>query len=139
MIKVVLDTNIFVSGILSPKGAAGTIMREWQSNSMDLVTSVELLEEIERVLKYPKIIKITKWDDRKIEEYIEYLHFFTTVVDISGVNYHFVHDPNDNHIIETYLAAECNYLVTGDKALFSLKKKINVITLEDFVSNHFLL
>lgn len=137
--KVVLDTNIFISGIISPNSNAGKLIKEWQNNSLEIITSFELLEEIKQVLKYPKIIKKVGWDDKKIEEFVEYLHFFTTVVDISDISYHFEQDPNDNHIIATYLAAKCDYLITGDKALFSLKNKLNVVTLECFVNEYYLL
>lgn len=137
--KIVLDTNIFISGIINPKGNAGRVMQEWKNNSFEMIISFELLEEIKQVLKYPKIVKITKWDNVKIDEFIEYLHFFTTVVNISKINYHFEQDPNDNHIIETYIAGKCDYLITGDKALLSLKNEFNIISLEDFITNHLFL
>ena len=76
---------------------------------------------------------------KKIEEYIEYLHFFTNVVDISKVNYHFEQDPCDNHIIETYIAGKCDYLITGDQAILSLKNEFNVISLENFLTKHLFL
>ena len=134
--KVVLDTNVFISGIISPKSNAGRIIQEWYNNALEIVTSLELLEEVKQVLKYPKILKITKWDDKKVEEFVEHLYFFTTVVDISDIDYHFKKDPDDNHIIKTYLASKCDYLITGDKALFSLSNELNIITLEQFVNEH---
>lgn len=137
--KIVLDTNIFISGIINSKSNAGRVMQEWRNNSFEIISSFELLEEIKKVLKYPKIAKITKWDNNKIEEFIEYLHFFTTIVDISKTNYSFEQDPNDNHIIETYIAGKCDYLITGDKALLSLKNEFNVISLEHFVTHHLFL
>jgi len=137
--KVVLDTNIFISGVISSKSNAGKIIQEWQKNSFEIITSLKLLEEIKQVLKYPKIVKITNWDLKKIEEYIEYLHFFTNVVDISKVNYHFEQDPCDNHIIETYIAGKCDYLITGDQAILSLKNEFNVISLENFLTKHLFL
>lgn len=136
--KVVLDTNIFISGIISPNNNAGKIIKEWQNNSLEIITSLELLEEIKQVLKYPKIIKIIGWPDKKIEEYIEFLRFFTTVVEIANINYNFAQDPNDNHIIATYLAINCDHLITGDKALFSLKDELNVISLDDFLNKYYL-
>ena len=57
--KIVLDTNIFISGVISPKSNAGKVIQEWQKNSFEIITSLELLEEIKQVLKYPKILKIT--------------------------------------------------------------------------------
>lgn len=137
--KIVLDTNIFISGVISPKSNAGKVIQEWQKNSFEIITSLELLEEIKQVLKYPKILKITNWDLKKIEEYIEYLHFFTNVVDISKVNYHLEQDPCDNRIIETYIAGKCDYLITGDKAILSLKNEFNVISLENLLTKHLFL
>jgi len=134
--KIVLDTNIFISGIITPKGKAGKILNEYKNNALEIITSHELLQEVKKVLNYPKIIKIIKWDQKKIDEFIEYLYFFTSIVDITGIDYHFDQDPNDNHIIATYLAANCDYLVTGDKALLSLNGEFNVITLEEFITKH---
>jgi len=64
-VKIVLDTNIFISGVISPKSNAGKVIQEWQKNSFEIITSLELLEEIKQVLKYPKILKITNWDIKK--------------------------------------------------------------------------
>jgi len=136
--KVVLDTNIFISGIISPKSNSGKIIQEWSNNSIELVTSAPLLAEIKQVLQYPKILKLTNWNNQKIEEFVDYLHFFSTTVDISDTNYHFDQDPNDNHIIETYIAGNAEYLITGDKALFSLKDEINVIALTAFIARYYL-
>lgn len=134
--KLVLDTNIFISGIISPKSNAGKIIGAWEANNIEIITSDELIEEIKQVLKYPKIAKLVKWNDAKVEEFADYLHFFTTVVDISKIDYHFQQDPNDNHVIKTFIAGKCDYLMTGDKALLSLAGEINVITLSDFIEKH---
>ena len=136
--KLVLDTNIFISGIISPNSNAGRLIKEWEGNSFEMIMSQSLLEEIEQVLNYPKIIKIINWDKQTIKEFIEYLHFFTTVVDISYVDYHFELDPNDNHIIKTYIAGKCDYLITGDKALLTLKDEFNVIALSKFIEKCYL-
>ncbi len=135
--KIVLDTNIFISGIITPNNNVGKIIKEWKNNSLEVVTSSELLEEIKKVLRYPKIIKRTCWSDQKIEEFTEYLYFFTTVVDISDISYNFDKDPNDNHVIATYIKGKCDHLITGDKALLSLKSEFNIISLDSFVAEYY--
>ncbi len=40
--KVVLDTNIFISGVISPKSNAGKIIQEWQKNSFEIITQKHL-------------------------------------------------------------------------------------------------
>lgn len=135
--RIVLDTNIFISGLIKPNSIAGKVIGEWKSNSIELITSIELLNEIKKVLEYPKINKIIKWDTEAIKDYIDYLYFLTTVVDIGGVEYHFDKDPNDNHVICTYIAGKCDWLVTGDKALLEINRRVNVISLEQFVKKFF--
>ena len=53
--KVVLDTNIFVSGLLSSKGPPRQIINVWLDEHFTLVTSPYLLGELIHVLDYPRI------------------------------------------------------------------------------------
>ena len=50
--RLLFDTNIIVSGLLSPKGALGRLVRAWLDGRYDLVTSEEQLDELRRVLGY---------------------------------------------------------------------------------------
>ena len=50
--KVVLDTNVLLSGLMYPKSTPGTIVGAWQENRFEVVLSVEQLTEIGRVLSY---------------------------------------------------------------------------------------
>ena len=65
--KVVLDTNVLVSGLMFPGGVPGRIVEAWFDARFDVVSSREQLEEVARVLAYPKIRRILGWDDRRIE------------------------------------------------------------------------
>ncbi len=55
MLRVVLDTNVFVSALLSRHGPAAQIFNAWRQQKFLLIVSPFLLQEIERVLRYPKI------------------------------------------------------------------------------------
>jgi predicted nucleic acid-binding protein len=59
MIRVVLDPNVMVSGILSEKCVPGRILRAWLEYWFHLVTPRAILEELRRVLGYPKISRPT--------------------------------------------------------------------------------
>lgn len=130
--RIVLDTNIWISGLLLPKSLAGTVIKKWQEAHLTVVTSKPLLNEIAQVLAYPKIFKRLQWDKNTIERYIEYLHFFTEVVPISHINVKVPTDPADSIILATLLASNANYLVTGDQDLLALKTTYSVMTLTDF-------
>jgi putative PIN family toxin of toxin-antitoxin system len=56
--RVVLDTNIFVSALLTPSGVAATVLQMWREGRFDLVTSSTVLAELRRVLNYPKFERL---------------------------------------------------------------------------------
>lgn len=53
--RVVLDTNILLSALISPAGAPARIYEAWKLGRFELVTSVEQLEEFARVTRYPAV------------------------------------------------------------------------------------
>ena len=61
--KVILDTNVLVSGLMFPDSIPGIAVAAWREGRFDLVVPLAQLEEIGRVLAYPKIRKILRWDD----------------------------------------------------------------------------
>ena len=64
--KVVLDTNIFISGIFW-KGASNKVILNWKEGKFTLVTSLEAVSEIIKVLKDFKI----RLSDEMIKEWID--------------------------------------------------------------------
>mgnify|MGYP000926768177 CR=1 FL=1 len=53
--KAVLDTNVIVSGLISPPGPPGQLLEIWLDGRLDLVTSEALLAELERVVRRPRV------------------------------------------------------------------------------------
>ena len=53
--RVVLDTNVLLSALISPHGAPDAIYRAWRASRFELVTSTEQLDELRRVSRYPKL------------------------------------------------------------------------------------
>jgi len=51
---VIIDTNVLLSGLLTPLGIADTIHRAWQEKCFQLVTSTIQIEELRRASRYPK-------------------------------------------------------------------------------------
>ncbi len=50
MIRAVVDTNVIVSGIITPKGVPGKIIGAWQMGRFKMVFSPGTVEELIRVL-----------------------------------------------------------------------------------------
>lgn len=53
--RAVLDPDVIISGLLSPRGAPAKILRAWLEGVFEIVVSPLLLAELERALAYPKL------------------------------------------------------------------------------------
>lgn len=56
--RVVLDTNVLLSALISPHGTSDIIYRAWQKAKFDLVISTMQLDELRRASRYPKFKNI---------------------------------------------------------------------------------
>lgn len=55
MLRAVLDPNVLVSALLSREGTPARLLRRWRAGELDVVVSELLLDELVRVLAYPKL------------------------------------------------------------------------------------
>ncbi|ACK64814.1 PilT protein domain protein [Rippkaea orientalis PCC 8801] len=118
MLKVVLDTSVFISAILSKnlETAPSKILQQWQKGSFILVISPQLQEELIIVL-LRKGIK-----SESIENLVIIIE--TLALKIEGVYQATLLDkidPNDNMFLAASYEAKANYLVSLDNHLLSLK------------------
>ncbi|MEI8295800.1 MAG: putative toxin-antitoxin system toxin component, PIN family [Alphaproteobacteria bacterium] len=130
--RVVLDTNVWVSGLLVPHGKSGLIVDAWRQGHMSVVVSQYIFQEIERVLLYPKISKRLKWDIEKIKHYINLLALLTEEVDVNGCPVVVQKDLDDSPILATLIVAQADWLVTGDAVLLELQEEYPIISVSDF-------
>lgn len=56
--RAVLDVNVLISAILSPRGTPARLLLAWQAGTFDLVVSPALLGELRRALAYPKLERL---------------------------------------------------------------------------------
>lgn len=134
MYKAVLDTNILISSLISKKSSPYLLYQGWWQKLFILVTSQEQLQELERVLQYPKLHKFIAKDEGLTM--LNSLYDFALIApEIPEVNYS--PDQDDNLIIATAIAGKANFIVTGDKQdLLKLKlvQDISIVTASDAVS-----
>ena len=132
--KIVLDTNILISSLISKKSFPYLLYQGWRRKKFTLITSEEQLQELKQVLQYPKLRKFINQDEARI--LVSALQDFTvTVADLPEVNYS--KDSDDNLIIATAIAGKADLIVTGDKGdLLILKtvENISIVTASDAVS-----
>lgn len=129
--KVVLDTNVLISGILFG-GKPRQILDLVIQGKIDAYISPPILTEFREVLIRPKF-GLTDEECFSIAKEVEDIFCFVfpqITVDLIKS------DPDDNRILECALAADVKYLITGDPHLLNLKsfEKIKIISPATFVA-----
>lgn len=118
MLKVVLDTSVFVSAILSKnrETSPSIILDKWQQGSFSLVIYPQLQEELIIVLLRKEI------NSKLIENLVKVIE--TLALKIDGVYQATILDnidPNDNMFLAASYESKSDYLVSLDNHLLSLK------------------
>ncbi|MBW1697164.1 MAG: putative toxin-antitoxin system toxin component, PIN family [Deltaproteobacteria bacterium] len=135
MLKVVLDTNIFVSSVLSKTGRCATLIEAWHTGRYLLVTSPAITFEIKRVLESDGIRKKYHLVGNQIENLILLLEKYALVVPgISDTKGAVAEDPTDEMFLSAALDAKADLIVSGGHHLLNLReyRGIPVLTVEQF-------
>jgi putative PIN family toxin of toxin-antitoxin system len=117
--RVVLDSNILFSALISPHGPPHRIFRAWRAKRFELVTCSIQLEEIRRASRYPKLRDILK--PHRVGAMVNDLRG-AILVDVLSQG-HEAADPQDTWLLDLADAAGADYLVTGDKRAGLLSRK----------------
>ena len=134
---VVLDTNVVISALISPRGAPAQIYRAWQKGRFTYVTSPPLLDELARALSYPRVRKYLAWTDAERDEFLEALAFAAKLV-IPNIQLQVIdEDPDDNRVLEAAVAADVSHIVTGDRHLLALEsyERVEIVTPARFLAH----
>jgi len=118
--RVVLDTNILVSALISRSGPTDRLYSEWKDHRYDQVTSIEQLEEFRRVTRYPRVKNLL--DPGAAGTMYNQLRSSEIVLDkLPAITRS--QDPADNFLLAMAEATSADYIVTGDKRdILSLKR-----------------
>lgn len=129
--KIVLDTNVLVSGLLKSHSDAGTIVRMVAGGLLQVVYDARILTEYREVLNRPKF----GLEKAEIEDIL-------TQIEAEGILVmgqplpEKLPDPDDEPFLEVALAVEETVLVTGNKKHFPATARTKVVILSpgEFVS-----
>ena len=120
MLRVVLDANVFVSALLSPAGAPAQVLASWEAGEFDLLTSPAILEELDRVLHYPRLRERYRLPAEAIQLLLRLLRTQSTVVTPEETLHVVENDPADNRYLECAVAGGAHIIVSGDGHLLAL-------------------
>ena len=130
MIKVVLDTNVFVSSFFG--GNPRKIVDLWKNGEITLCLSKTIIDEYIEVLK-----RLGLQNENELEELLNlFARGFNVIFTAKTPELDVVkEDPDDDKFIECAVALNTKYIITGDKALTSIQNYMGIAILnpKDFL------
>jgi putative PIN family toxin of toxin-antitoxin system len=132
-LRVVLDTNVLVSGLAYPGSVPGRIVAAWRRGGLDVVLSRPILDELARVL--PRLPRV-RLSTAEIRDLVDSLMFLADIVTPEGRGDERLRDPADQPVLCTLLAGGARYLITGDKDLLALAEYYPIVTPATFWARH---
>ncbi len=129
--KVVFDTNIFISALVIPGGQAKKAMRRITEGQDTLFISKPIIGEILSALS-----KKFGRDSEALSRLAVFLSDLATLVH-PAKRINVLDDEDDNRVIECAVAGKADVIVTGDKEMLDLKDYLGVkiISLKEYLSS----
>jgi uncharacterized protein len=112
--RLVIDTNVFVSGLISGEGAPARILRAVRDKQAVHLVSDPIVEEYLRVLDYPRIRKFNNITDAFVADIAAYLVYQAERIELQS-RISMSPDPDDDVFLNTAVDGRATMLVTGDK------------------------
>jgi putative PIN family toxin of toxin-antitoxin system len=117
MVRIVLDTNILVSGLLYP-GKPRRLIESVINGRIEIVSSIEMIDELKEVLSREKF-SLGKEEQGEMMDFVIRLSHITVLRSkFKAVK----DDPDDDMVINTAYDGKAAYIVSGDKALSRLRQ-----------------
>jgi len=132
-VKVVLDTNVFVSGAFF-SGPPFQILQAWRDGKIQLVISPEILYEYRRVGE----ILAEEYLTIDLEPILEYAIHHAVVFSAPPLPERVCDDADDDKFLACALASGSNLVVSGDKHLLKVSgyQNIEVLKPRDFLDKN---
>lgn len=138
-LRLVLDTNVLLSGLAYPDSIPGKIVHAWRSGAIEVILSPFILGKLRRVL--PRLSHRHGLSATEMEDLIDALAFLAEVIELqpeSGPQGD-LRDPHDQPVLDTLIQAQktggADYLITSDKGLLALADQL-ILTPAAFWAAH---
>lgn len=128
--RIVLDTNIIVSGLLTPFGDCATILNLLVNGSLNICYDLRILSEYEEVLSRPKF----QFNRRLVGELLDFFRRCGEFICPKPLPYS-LPDPKDAPFLEVAIEGRVDCLVTGNKKHYPihLRQGIKVVSPKQFI------
>ena len=139
--RIVLDTAILVRGLGSSKGLARDLLINIVESDHILLLSNEILYELAKVLRYPRMLAYHGLSEKRIYDYVGFLREAAEIVAPNPFLVTPIRDVNDTVVMQTAVIGEADVLCTKDRDFFeppaeAFLRKAGISVLDDISLIH---
>jgi len=113
MLRAVVDTNVWVSAFLNPRGHPALVLGAFRNGRFVPILSRRLVEELIDVLSRPRLVKKYRLDPEEVAEYVALIVEKSEVVSAPD-SLRLCRDPRDDVVLETAIVGRATFLVSRD-------------------------
>jgi putative PIN family toxin of toxin-antitoxin system len=110
---VVPDVNVLVSGATVSQYAPSLVVQAWKDELINFATSEPILNDLQRVFTYPKVLKLTGMKPKAVHEYVQTIREGSNVV-LDIIDVRVSPDPDDDKLFACAVEASADYIVSMD-------------------------
>jgi len=132
--RVVIDTNLLVTYLISHRDPMATIIDDHLAQGdFAMLSSPELLAELDRALSYPRLQKFYDKDTRL--RFVALIAQLAEMQNLPGEIPAISRDPDDDKFIACAIAGRADFLVSGDQDLLTLERvgDVRIITARELL------
>ena len=116
--RIVLDSSILVRAFAKSRGLAQELLLATLTERHTLILSNELLSEVARVLRYPRLAMVHGQNEEAIYNFTGWLRDAAEIVTLNPTASTPIRDSNDIFVLQTALRGEADVLCSGDRDFF---------------------
>ncbi len=135
-LKAVIDTNLLVSGLFSKNTVSSMLQDHWINLDFILVTSIDIIKEVNRVFHYPRIQQRFKPRDENIRRFFKLVFRKALITKDRYKTDRITDDSTDNKFLACALEGQADYILSRDPHLRNIKhyQGIQIIDATTFIN-----
>ncbi len=119
MIHVVLDTNVWVSGLLW-RGAPWQVLRLAEDGQITIWAAAAIMQEVQDTLQYPRLQPRRLTLGLEVADLMAHALALTSLVEVMDIPAVVTDDPDDDIFLACAQTVTATYLISGDRHLLAL-------------------
>lgn len=128
MPRVVLDANVYASALMKPNGIPDQVFKLILGrHDYELVTSESILDEVGRIIFYPKVRKLIAKTDQELHHWLDALALASFIA-VTRFSHEIIvkEDPDDDKYLIAAKEADAAFLISGDKHLLNIVEYLGI-------------